>query len=160
MTPYKLQIWYINQWVEIFFNNFPKFELKLTQVQFEKIGWFWYLNGSVFLEKLVFVWVYFQIPWQHVPTKTKLENPQERTSCFGKFVLRVTRFNQQIRKTTWCMISWGPGLETGCLHREDRNGWDIDVSWHQLSTTRSSNLMPRYFVIQPMYFWWDWDVLW
>ena len=33
----------------------------------------WYMNGSLFLEKLVFVWVYFQIPWQHIPTKTKLE---------------------------------------------------------------------------------------
>ena len=31
------------------------------------------MNGSLVLEKLVFVWVYFQIPWQHVPTKTKLE---------------------------------------------------------------------------------------
>ena len=38
-----------------------------------KIGW--YMNGSLFLEKLVFVWVYFQIPWRHIPTKTKLEYP-------------------------------------------------------------------------------------
>ena len=35
----------------------------------------WYMNGSLFLEKLVFVWVYFQIPWRHIPTKTKLEYP-------------------------------------------------------------------------------------
>ena len=35
----------------------------------------WYMNGSLFLEKLVFVWVYVQILWQHVPTKTKLEYP-------------------------------------------------------------------------------------
>ena len=35
----------------------------------------WYMNGSLFLEKLVFVWVYFQISWWHVPTKTKLEYP-------------------------------------------------------------------------------------
>ena len=33
------------------------------------------MNGSLFLEKLVFVWVYFQIPWQHIPTKNKLEYP-------------------------------------------------------------------------------------
>ena len=33
----------------------------------------WYMNGSLFLEKLVFVWVYFQILWRHIPTKTKLE---------------------------------------------------------------------------------------
>ena len=35
----------------------------------------WYMNGLLFLEKLVFVWVYFQILWQHIPTKTKLEYP-------------------------------------------------------------------------------------
>ena len=33
----------------------------------------WFMNGLLFLEKLVFVWVYFQIPWRHIPTKTKLE---------------------------------------------------------------------------------------
>ena len=36
----------------------------------------WFINGSLFLEKLVFVWVYFQIPWCRIPTKTKLEYPQ------------------------------------------------------------------------------------
>ena len=50
-----------------------------------KIGYFvqnlaqnwadWYMNGLLFLEKLEFVWVYFQIPWWHIPTKTKLEYP-------------------------------------------------------------------------------------
>ena len=35
----------------------------------------WYMNGLLFLEKLVFVWVYFQIPWRHILTKTKLEYP-------------------------------------------------------------------------------------
>ena len=35
----------------------------------------WDMNGSLFLEILVFVWVYFQMPWWHVPTKTKLEYP-------------------------------------------------------------------------------------
>ena len=35
----------------------------------------WYMNGLLFLEKLVFVWAYFQIPWRHIPTKTKLEYP-------------------------------------------------------------------------------------
>ena len=34
-----------------------------------------YMNGSLFLEKVVFVLVYFQILQQHVPTKTKLEYP-------------------------------------------------------------------------------------
>ena len=34
-----------------------------------------YMNTSFFLEKLVFVRVYFQISWEHLPTKTKLEDP-------------------------------------------------------------------------------------
>ena len=33
----------------------------------------WYMNGSLFLEKLVFVWVYFQILRRHIPAKTKLK---------------------------------------------------------------------------------------
>ena len=45
----------------------------------------WYMNGLLFLEKLVFVWVYFQIPWRHIPTKTKLEyqpGPRMKLSKF------------------------------------------------------------------------------
>ena len=38
-----------------------------------KIGPHWYMNWSHFLEKLVFVWVSFQILWWHIPTKTKLK---------------------------------------------------------------------------------------
>ena len=59
--------------------------LKFTNI-LEKSGGFaqnlaknwtdWYINGSLFLEILVFVWVYFQIPWRHIPTKTKLEYPR------------------------------------------------------------------------------------
>ena len=50
----------------------------------------WYMNGLLFLEKLVFVWVYFQIPWQHIPTKTKLEYPQGfmLITCIEKSVQR------------------------------------------------------------------------
>ena len=33
----------------------------------------WYMNGSLFLENLIFVWVYFKILQWHAPTKTKLE---------------------------------------------------------------------------------------
>ena len=66
------------------FENFPKFKpgLNLGKI-LEKSGDFaqdlaqnWadlYINGSLFLEKLVFVWVYFQILRRHLPTKTKLE---------------------------------------------------------------------------------------
>ena len=40
----------------------------------------WYMNGSLFLEKLVFAWVYFQILWRHIPTKTKIEYPPVQVS--------------------------------------------------------------------------------
>ena len=78
MTPYKMQN-LVYEWV--IFQNFAKFEPKL-----EKIGNFvqnlaqnwadWYMNGLLFLEKLVFVWVYFQIPWRHIPTKPNLSTPR------------------------------------------------------------------------------------
>ena len=58
--------------------------LKFNKI-FEKLGYFahnlaknwtdWCMNGSLFLEILVFEWVYFQILWWHIPTKTKLEYP-------------------------------------------------------------------------------------
>ena len=68
-----------------FFKIWPNLSqnwLKFKKI-LEKIGNFvqnltknwadWNMNGLLFLEKLVFVWVYFQIPWRHIPTKTKLE---------------------------------------------------------------------------------------
>ena len=73
-----------------FFKIWPNLSqnwLKFKKI-LEKIGNFvqnlaqnwadWYMNGLLFLEKLVFVWVYLQIPWQHIPTKTKLEYPPPR----------------------------------------------------------------------------------
>ena len=66
----------------LIFQNFSQNWLKSNKI-YEKSGdfaqylaqnWFnWYINGSLFLEKLVFVWVYFQIPLRHIPSKTKLE---------------------------------------------------------------------------------------
>ena len=63
----------------LIFQNFPKFQqnwLKFKKL-LKKLGDFtqsfaqnwtdWYMNGSLFLEKLlVFVWVYFQNPQRHV----------------------------------------------------------------------------------------------
>jgi hypothetical protein len=67
-----------------FFKIWPNLSqnwLKFKKI-LEKIGNFvqnlaqnwanWYMNGLLFLEKLVFVWVYFQI---RGGTKTKLEYP-------------------------------------------------------------------------------------
>ena len=68
------------------FQNFSKFEPILACLKSKKIleksgdlaqNWAdWYINGSLFLEKWVFVWVYFQILQQHIPTK--LEHPPPR----------------------------------------------------------------------------------
>ena len=84
------------------FQNFPKFEPKLKKKKKKKKSgdfaqhlaqnWFdWYMNGSLFLEKLVFVWVYFQIPLRHIPTKTKLEYPP-RGHTFITFRLYLSSF--------------------------------------------------------------------
>ena len=68
------------------FQNFPEFEPKLAQIlKIRKIGisgdfaqnftknWS-YMNGSLFSWKIgICRGLYFQIPWRHVPTKTKLE---------------------------------------------------------------------------------------
>ena len=77
----------------IFFNIFPNFG---------KIGWFcskfgpkwanWFVNGSLFLEKLVFVWVYFQNSQWHVPTKTKLEYPPSK--IIFKHCIPIWRYKQ------------------------------------------------------------------
>ena len=73
----------VYEWVD--FSKFSQIWANKFKKLFEKIGWFCFkfrpksgqlVNEWVtFLEKLVFVWVYFQIPRRHVPTKTKLECP-------------------------------------------------------------------------------------
>ena len=42
------------------------------------------------LSRLVYVWVYFQIPWRHIPTKTKLEYPPgtNKPIVFAQVVLK------------------------------------------------------------------------
>ena len=61
------------------FHNFPKkiWEKYGDFVQNLVQNWaVWYMNGSLFLwKKMLFVWVYFQIPQRHVPTKIKFEHP-------------------------------------------------------------------------------------
>ena len=76
----------VHEWVDFskIFPNLSQNGLKFKKI-LEKWGGFaqnlvqnwsnWYMNGSLFLEKLVFVWAYFQIPRWHIPTKTKLEYP-------------------------------------------------------------------------------------
>ena len=76
----------VYDWVDFFkiWPNLSQNWLKFKKI-LEKIGNFvqnlaqnwvdWFMNGLRFLEKVVFVWVYFQIPWRHIRTKTKLEYP-------------------------------------------------------------------------------------
>ena len=71
-------------------SNLSQNWLKFKKI-LEKIGNFvqnlaqnranWYMNELLFLEIMVFVWVYFQIPWRHIPTKTKLEYPPPPREC-------------------------------------------------------------------------------
>ena len=79
--------WYMNDpfqndkfgiWMGRFFKIFQKFwknQVILLKI-WSKIGPIGVWIGLFFLEKLVFVWVYFHIWWRHVQTKTKLEYPR------------------------------------------------------------------------------------
>ena len=91
----KCKIWYTKGsifskfgqiWAKIG-SNLRKFLFKI----WPKIGpiGIW-MNGLLFLEKLVFVWVYFQISWRHIPTKTKLEYPRDLDMEINEEV--VTRY--------------------------------------------------------------------
>ena len=90
---YKMQN-LVYEWV-----NFSKFAQIWAKIgsnlrTFEKMGDLaqnktdWFMNGSLFLEKLVLVWVYFQIPWWHIPIKTKLKYPP----TISPFLLSMTQF--------------------------------------------------------------------
>ena len=79
MTPYFGKIWYLNG--SINFQDFPNlrkseknqvnFGQNLAQNQAD-----WYMNGSLFLQKLVFVWVLLQIPTSMSLLKAKLRTPK------------------------------------------------------------------------------------
>ena len=127
MTPYKMQN-LLYEWVDFskFCQNWLKFKKILEKIcnfvqnlaqnwlKFKKIvekicnfvqnlaqNWAdWYMNGLFFLEKLVFVWVYFQIPWWHIPTKIKLEYP------LGSFI-KYTYIEETVFLTLQIiMFSW------------------------------------------------------
>ena len=82
----KCKIWYMNESIFKIFPNLSQNWLKWKKF-LENLGDFaqnlvqiwsnWYMNWSLFLEKLVFVWVYFQILLRRIPTKTKLESPPQ-----------------------------------------------------------------------------------
>ena len=68
----------MGRFFKIFLNLSQRNLLKNVVILFKiwrKIGPIGILNGSLFLEKLVFVCVCCQIPLRHIPTKTKLECP-------------------------------------------------------------------------------------
>ena len=82
----RCKIWYMNGSFFKIWPNLSQNWLKFKKI-LEKIGNFvqnlaqnwadWFMNGLLFLEKLVFVWVYFQIPWRHIPTKPNLSTPPD-----------------------------------------------------------------------------------
>ena len=52
-----------------------------------------------FSGKIDFVWVYFQIPWQHIPTKTKLEYPPGPKMTLGHcFCILSAHFSEKKKK--------------------------------------------------------------
>ena len=112
----------------LIFKIFPN----LSQ-NFRKIGWVslkfgpklgnCYMNGWLFLEKLVFVWVYFQISLWHVPTKTKLKYPTGRIIEIPAYLLLCkvdsimaasTGYWAQIWK--WWMYAWPMLAQTAAEH--------------------------------------------
>ena len=94
------------KWMGRFFKIWPNLSqnwLKFKKI-WGKIGNFvqnlaqnwadWYMNGLLFLEKLVFVWVCFQIPWQHIPTKSKLEYPPGSVAT-SYIIIILQRFSRK-----------------------------------------------------------------
>ena len=86
------------EWVD--FSKFPQIFMKILEktgnfAQYLAQNWTdWYMNGChFFLKKLVFVWVYFQGLWQHIPTKTKLEYPRW---CTTQFHNHFTTYDKKI----------------------------------------------------------------
>ena len=100
----------VYEWVEFskIFSNLSQNWLKLFFLKYGKSGdfaQFWHKIGptgtqmgqSLFLEKLLFVWVYFQIPRWHIPTKTKLEYPPPSTEyTFSMYTFLAVHRNSEI----------------------------------------------------------------
>ena len=77
----------------------------------------WYMNGLLFLEKLVFVWVYFQIPWQHIPTKTKPEYPPgPKMVIVHALVVTVEGLTPGTAKHVKKVADWPSDSETLNIH--------------------------------------------
>ena len=63
----------VYEWVDFFkiwpnlSQNCSKFSSKLGRLVYEWVTFSWKTG--------ICLWVYFQIPWRHIPTKTKLEYP-------------------------------------------------------------------------------------
>ena len=114
-----------------FFKIWPNLSqnwLKFKKI-LEKIGSFvqnlaqnwadWYMNGLLFLEKLVLVWVYFQILWRHIPTKTELEYspPPPRVSVVVSYLKFVSN-----RSRGWLLVL-KPGLKINFLTHSALKFW-------------------------------------
>ena len=89
-----------------FFKSSPNLEKSGDFAQNLAKNWTdWYMNGSLFLENLVFVWVYFQIPWRHIPTETKLEYPRGYFNFVSGYDLGVAMGQHPLRKKILRLVS-------------------------------------------------------
>ena len=119
MTPLNMEfgIW-LCQFFKIDLNlsqNWLKFKKILTKlgnfVQNWDQNWAdWYMNGSLFLEKLVSVWVYFQISQWHVSTKTKLEYPPGVPDLVINSICVIIIINLILITCLWCWF-----VKRGCM---------------------------------------------
>ena len=87
-------------------NFFSKIEPKLAQI-LEKscdFAWNWadwYMNGSLFLENLEFVWVYYQILRQYIPTKNQTwVPPRQDTLTESVYIMGTNRAHPYFWNTT------------------------------------------------------------
>ena len=110
--------------------NFSKFSQIWVKIgkklrNFRKIPWFCSKFGLLvygkFLKNLVFVWVYFQISWWHIPSKTKLD-----LICCG-LVLLCLSHTAYLHKSSCSISNSNPlppsvGLVLNNTHAESCSG--------------------------------------
>ena len=110
----------------------------------------WYMNGSLFLEKFVFIWVYFQTSSGMSLPKPNLSTPQ----VFRPLLLQVIQV--KVYGPYWHFLYTNKMLQ--CSGVEDSHDImvmlqvDWYISWANVQTdcflkNRCSVLLPRYLVI-------------
>ena len=87
----------------------------------------WYMKGSLFLEKLVFVWVYFRILRWNIPTKTKLEYP----TGFPLFIdLRILYTCLTCKSWVWLLSPKNLAQQPSIFSPLTVLRFNINIYWH------------------------------